>query len=122
MAWNQDIGRKGESLAGEILKKKGYTILQTNWRYGRAEIDIIASIKSTLVFIEVKTRSGDSFGPPEAFVSEKKERLMADAAHVYMDKYDHQGEIRFDIMSVLIKAYEPPQISHFEDAFFPGLE
>ena len=74
-----------------------------------------------LVFVEVKTRSSDLFGPPESFVTPRKEQLLADAAAVYMDRCGHSWEIRFDIISVLVLDGENYSIDHFEDAFFPSI-
>lgn len=118
MAKHNELGQKGERLAVDFLKKKGYLILETNWRFSRAEIDVIAKDGNILVFIEVKTRSDDAFGQPEEFVSSKKERLIMDAASVYMEEIGHDWEIRFDIIAILYKSDKDIQIKHFEDAFF----
>lgn len=116
----QQIGSLGESLAQKYLKSKGYTILECNWRWRKAEIDIIAKIKDILVFVEVKTRSYNLYGPPETAVTQKKEQLLADAASVYMEEINHTWEIRFDIISITLDNPHDPEIIHFEDAFFPG--
>ena len=120
MAKHNELGKEGESLAQEFLKDKGYTILETNWRYQRAEIDLIAMQGAILVFIEVKTRSNNYLGHPAEFVTPTKEQLIADAASFYMEQINHDWEIRFDIISILISPYGF-QIEHLEDAFFPGL-
>lgn len=114
----KSIGDKGEAIAVDFLDRKGYQILETNWRFSRAEIDIIAFDGEILVFVEVKTRSYDYYGKPEEFVTLKKEKLMADAATVYMDKINHDWEIRFDIISILLPKNKTPIIEHFKDAFF----
>lgn len=121
MAKHLEIGKKGEQLAVEFLKNKGYTILETNWRFRRSEVDIIAKDKEILVFIEVKTRSYDYFGKPESFVSKRKKILLQDAASAYMVKINHSWEIRFDIIGILMPTPKKISIKHFEDAFFPGL-
>jgi len=118
MAKHIETGKKGEALAVTYLENKGYTILETNWRFSRAEVDIIAMHGEILVFVEVKTRSSDYFGEPEEAVTERKKVLLTDAASMYMEKINHDWEIRFDIISVLLKDVNKPQISHFEDAFF----
>lgn len=120
MARHNDTGKRGEQLAREYLEGKGYRILETNWRYSRAEIDIIAMDGEIMVFVEVKARSSDYFGPPEAYVTSRKEAFIAEAASVYMEESGHDWEIRFDIISVLLPPGRPPAIEHFEDAFFPG--
>jgi len=118
MAKHNELGKKGELLAIDFLKGKGYQILESNWQFSRAEIDIIAKHEEVLIFVEVKTRSDDAFGQPEEFVTPKKERLMMDAASAYMEKINHDWEIRFDIISVLHKNERDIKITHFEDAFF----
>ncbi len=120
MAIQQDIGKLGEELAKAFLEKKGYQILALNWRFSKAEIDIIAQDGDDLVFVEVKTRSSEHFGPPAAFVSPKKEELMAQAASIYMEENYYEGEIRFDIIGILLKDKDHPIIRHYVDAFFPG--
>jgi len=122
MTKQRQVGSHGEALAAQYLDEKGYRIVERNWRFSRAEIDIIAFDGDLLVFVEVKTRSYDYFGPPEAFVDKKKESLMADAAYQFIDLVNHQGEVRFDIVSILLNDPAAPVIEHFVDAFFPGLE
>jgi len=121
MAKHNELGQEGERLARQLLEKKAYRILLTNWRHGRAELDIIAQTGSTLVFVEVKTRTSAAFGQPDEFVSPKKEVLLAGAACAYMEQVNFQGEIRFDIISVLLPTHGQPQLRHIEDAFFPGI-
>ena len=120
MAEHNEIGKKGEAIAKQYLEEKGYTILELNWRFKKAEIDIIAKDveEDVLVFVEVKTRSSNAFGSPEEFVTDQKEKLMGDAAYVYAGIIQHDWEIRFDIIAVLLEN-DTPQISHLPDAFFP---
>ena len=107
----------------KFLQENQYKIEATNWRYKRAEVDIIAfSPEGILSFVEVKTRKNLSFGPPESFVTEKKERLLVDLASSYMEMTKYGGEIRFDIIAVYINIRQGAVIKHFKDAFFPGLE
>ena len=122
MARNQDTGKQGEALAKRYLEKKGYLILETNWRYRRAEIDIIAKDDEILVFVEVKTRSSAAFGQPEAFLNARQESLIIAAAAAYMEEKDYEGEIRFDVISILLRSPKDYQLKYFPDAFFPGLE
>ncbi len=121
MTVQKEMGRKGETLAVSYLKRQGYQILETNWRYGRAEVDIIAMIENILVFVEVKTRSYNYYGPPEMAVNAKKERFLAECMQAYMELIDHQWEVRFDIISILWNDQAPPSINHIVNAFFPGL-
>lgn len=122
MAKHNETGKKGEDIAAQILHHKGYTILKTNWRHRRTEIDIIAQKERTLVFVEVKTRSTSYFGDPAESITERKEALLIDAAGAFMTESAHEGPIRFDIISVIIEPGQPPTVDHYEDAFFPGME
>ena len=121
MAIQQDIGNKGEALAIDFLEHKGYTILASNWRFKRAEVDIIAQEGSTIVFVEVKTRSYDHFGPADLAINAKKEGLITSAAHAYIDQHKYEGAIRFDVISILLQEHKMAKIEHLEDAFFWGL-
>lgn len=115
-------GKRGEEIARQFLKDKAYRIQESNWRFKRAEVDIIATKGNWLVFVEVKTRSGTFFGQPETFVDKKKQKLLVDAAIVYMNDRHYRGEFRFDIVAIVLKNDEEYAIRHFEDAFFPGFE
>ncbi len=114
-------GQKGEDLAVTFLTEKGFEILETNWRFKRAEIDIIAKDHKILVFIEVKTRTTDYFGAPEESIKDKKKQLMADAASDYMQRIGHEWEIRFDYISIIFEDEDNFHLRHYPDAFFPGL-
>lgn len=119
MAKHHHTGQKGEEIARDYLMSHGYQILETNWRFSKAEVDLIAMDGDVMVFVEVKTRSGEHFGFPEQFVSARKEQLMMDAAAVYTSRVGHEWEIRFDIISIITKGnyYE---LTHIKDAFFDG--
>lgn len=120
MAIQQTIGALGEDFAVNHLKGLGYNIKERNWRFSRAEIDIIADKDDVLIFIEVKTRSYDYYGKPEDSIDSKKERLICDAAAAYMTKNSYEWEFRFDIISIIL-SQPSPSIKHYEDAFFPGI-
>jgi len=115
------IGKIGERIAQSFLKKKNYKIQAVNWRFKRAEIDIIAKKDNIIIFIEVKTRSSSYYGVPEIFVDIKKKRLISDAASEYMFANNYNGEFRFDIIGIILKTEQEFSINHSEDAFFPGL-
>jgi putative endonuclease len=72
MASHNDLGRRGEEIARDYLENLGYGILKMNWKYGRAEVDVIANQQGVIIFVEVKTRSSVDYGMPEDFVSRKK--------------------------------------------------
>lgn len=110
------IGKEGEVLAAGYLIKNGFEVIEKNYRYRRFEIDIIAKKENTLIFVEVKTRSGNYFGQPEEAVADKQAAQIMEAAENYIMALDWKGDIRFDIISIL-KGKEN-QITHFEDAFY----
>lgn len=107
-------GSKGENMAAEFLKEKGFEIVARNYRYKRSEIDLIVKRENWLLFIEVKTRSSSEFGEPEEFVDDFKARMIFEAAEEYIFSNDWKGHIRFDVVSVKLGAV--PEIEHFEDA------
>jgi putative endonuclease len=119
MAKHLETGNLGERLAREYLLERGWPILETNWRCGRAEVDIIAKEGEALVFVEVRARREASV-VPEATISGRKMRLLAAAAARYMEQSGHDWEIRFDVITVKLGASGPPEIEHIVDAFFPG--
>lgn len=118
----KQLGQWGEQQAIDFLTKDNYLILEQNWRYGRAEIDIIASKENILIFFEVKTRTSTIFGQPEDFVSRRQQKMITKAAMAYIDTVNHQGEIQFDIISILHISDKQLTIRHIPDAFFLGLE
>jgi len=73
-----------------------------------------------IIFVEVKARTGNGFGEPEDFVDLRKQKLLAEAADQYVYLMDHQGEVRFDIISVLFDRSEKHTLKHIEDAFWPS--
>ena len=115
-----ELGKLGEDLATEYLIKKGYQILERNWRSGHKEIDIIALDETTLVVVEVKTRKSDDYGDPEIAVGKSKQQLLIWAADAYVRKNQLDVDVRFDIVSIVFTDDEP-EIEHIEDAFIPSL-
>lgn len=120
MAEHIELGRYGEALSRSYLEKLGYRILQVNWCYGRAEVDLIAMHENTLIFVEVKTRRSSEHGEPEDFVNWKKEKQLEFASAAYIDLINHQGEIRFDIVAIVFENKELYRINHIKDAFWPS--
>ncbi len=116
MATHNDIGKQGEELANEFLRKNGYTILETNYRYRKAEIDIIAQKDQTLAIVEVKTRTSTDFGTPESFVNKKKINLILEATNAYVDEKNLDLEISLDIISVILG--KEIEIEHIQNAYF----
>ena len=120
MAEHNDLGKQGEELAAAYLEKKGYRILEKNWRQWRHEIDIIALSGKYLVVVEVKTRQSNFFGEPETAVTREKQKSLIRAANAYIRYRNLQDEVRFDIVSVII-SNTGEKIHHIEDAFYPTL-
>jgi|TARA_B100000795_G_scaffold237710_1_gene198485 putative endonuclease len=116
MAFHNLLGEEGEKIAVKFLKSKGYIIYQTNWRFGKLEIDIIAEDGKELVFIEVKTRSSEGYGRPEESVDDKKELSLLNAADIYVRDFNLEIEVRFDIISLIINE-KKTSIKHIIDAF-----
>lgn len=119
MAIHLELGRRGESLAKTHLENAGYEILDENWTHGKAEVDLIAYKDKVIIFTEVKTRTGNSFGEPEDFVDARKQKLLVSAADEYIYLMDHQGDVRFDIISILFDKQANYTLKHIEDAFWP---
>lgn len=117
MAQHNELGKQGEQFAVDYLLKNNYTILNRNWRYLKAEIDIIALQKNILAVIEVKTRTSDFFGEPQEFVSRKKIELLVNAVDQYVISRDLDVEVRFDIIA-LTKSKDTFKIKHIKNAFF----
>lgn len=122
MTSKQQLGKQGEDHALAYLVAQGLQPLERNWRYKRAEIDLIMMDEECLVFVEVKTRSTDAFGHPLEFVRARQVELLSAAASSYMEQIGHEWEIRFDLVSVIIyHQNEDHVLEHIKDAFFPGL-
>jgi putative endonuclease len=120
MADNIELGKKGEELACEYLKKQGYKIRDTNWRFARYEVDLVAEEKGILIVAEVKTRSSNTIVEPEASVTREKQRHLIYAANAYIRIKKLQMEVRFDIISIVITG-ESHQLTHIPDAFYAML-
>lgn len=119
MAEHNNLGRKGEELAKQHLENAGYEILDENWRFGKAEVDLIAYQNKTIIFVEVKTRTGNAFGEPEDFVDSAKQALMISAADEFIELMDFKGEARFDIIAILFNSQGNYRLNHIQDAFWP---
>ena len=117
MAEHNDLGKLGEELAVEFLQKEGYAILETNWTFQKAEIDIIAQKENTLAIVEVKTRSSLEFGLPQDFVKPKKIQLLVKAVNEYVVSKNVDVDVRFDIIAIH-KEGKSFVIEHLKDAFY----
>jgi putative endonuclease len=116
MAKHYELGKKGEQLAADFLIENKYCILERNWRFQKAEIDILAQKEEILAVIEVKTRSSNYFGDPQDFVNPKKINLLVMAVNEYIIQNDLDVEVRFDIIAIT-KQKKGFAIEHLTDAF-----
>jgi putative endonuclease len=117
MADHIETGRSGEDLATIFFEGKGFYILERNWRSRRNEVDIIASKKDTLHFIEVKTRTSLDIEYPESSVKRKKLKNLKEAAEVYLFLHPEWKWIQFDILSIIIKDNGRNSFFFIEDVF-----
>ena len=117
MASHNELGKLGEELALDFLQQNGYDILETNWTFQKAEIDIIAKKGNILAIVEVKTRSSIEFGLPQDYVKPKKIQLLVKAVNEYVISNDLDFEVRFDIIAIN-KESDDFNIEHIEDAFY----
>ena len=118
MAMHNDLGNEGEQDAVNFLIENGHTILERNFRFGHAEIDIISQKGNILHITEVKTRSSSAYGEPESFVNQQKIKLLVKATDFYIKKKDLDVEIQFDIISI-VKNNAEFSLNYIEDAFYP---
>ncbi|MEC3906419.1 YraN family protein [Tamlana sp. 2201CG12-4] len=117
MAQHNELGKKGEQLAVDFLLKKGYDIIERNYRFDKAEVDVIAHHHDTLAIIEVKTRSTADFGNPQDFVKPKQIQRLVKAVDEYVISNNLDVEVRFDIIAI-IKEGTNFNIEHLENAFY----
>ena len=126
MAEHNDLGKWGEQYVEAFLRRKGYIILERDWRHGRSlcDIDLICKTadQTTIVFVEVKTRSADDITLPEDAVTLNKMRSLGHSADNYVKMNNITEDLRFDIVALVGNSNdEEPQINHIEDAFNPLL-
>jgi putative endonuclease len=120
MSQSHDLGKKGEDLAVDHLRKSGYRIVRRNWTSGRNEIDIIAENNDFIVFVEVKTRSENFQVDPRDAVNREKQKSMIYCADNYIKWHNVTKECRFDVITVIM-AEDSCKIDHIEYAFYPTL-
>ena len=116
MADHNDFGKIAEDLAVDFLVKANYKILVRNFRYLKAEVDIIAEFENQIVVVEVKARHTDAFLEPQEAVNKKKIKLLISATNYYIEENNIDKEVRFDIISVLPNQQKTLEITHIIDA------
>ena len=115
MAAHNELGKWGEDLAADYLQRKGYTIIERDWKSGKRDLDIIAQDGNVIVFVEVKTRRNRLFGEPEESVDYHKLQNLQQAISHYV-KFKHiRQEIRFDIISIVGTVGTDTDIQHIQD-------
>ncbi len=112
----KSFGHKGEDIAINFLKQKGYKILKRNYITPLGEADIIVKDKDTIVFVEVKTRSSDAFGQPFEAVNFRKQEKLKKTALYYLKSYQIELPVRFDIVSI-VHCDGKAEINHIKEAF-----
>ena len=117
MATHNEFGKKGEQIAAGFLEKNGYTILARNYRFQKAELDIIAIKEAVLAIVEVKSRTNTTVIDPKEAVNPKKIKRITAAANEYIIANDLDVEARFDIITI-VKQAKGYEIEHIEDAFY----
>ena len=112
-----NYGERSEHRAARHLKWRGYRIIARNFRAAGAEIDIIAKDRDTIVFVEVKARMSDTFGPPELAVDDRKQYRIRRAAEIFANRH-HSDEMpmRFDVIAISGEG-RGCRIDHLKDAF-----
>ncbi|MEX0994499.1 MAG: YraN family protein [Balneolaceae bacterium] len=114
----REKGSEAENLAAAYLEAKGWTILDQNYFFEHAEVDIVAYDQQFIVFVEVKARSNTFFGRPEEAITPEKEKNIYKAAEAWIYERKMEGAlVRFDVIAIIQKKDAGPDITHFEDAF-----
>lgn len=115
MAKHLETGKQGEELAAEWLLAQGFELLHRNWKYSYFELDIIATKEHVLHFIEVKTRTTDTYGYPEEGVTAKKLERLMNAGEEFLHQYPGWKRIQYDILSIRQHRYKVPEFFFLED-------
>lgn len=120
MAQHNKTGEWGEALAREYLVSKGYAIIDTNARFGKNELDIIAEHNNRIVFVEVKTRSSEDYDPVDA-IDLKKIKHLCRGAEAYVRSFNIPHPVQFDVIVVIGTPETAHRIEHYADAFMPPM-
>lgn len=118
MAKHNDLGKLGEQIAARYLINKGFSILHTNWRYRKYEIDIIARYNETIVFVEVKTRTPNTVSTPKDSMTRAKQKQLIEAADIYIKDNQTDIDSRIDLITIFVKDRKY-SLEHIEQAVIP---
>lgn len=121
MAKHNVLGQKGEDLAAQYFEQQGYVVLDRNWHCGHKELDLVVTKASTVVFVEVKTRSTTGYGSPCDAVTQAKIRRIVSSADAYLRYNCIDMDVRFDIVSIVIENGQF-KVEHIEQAFYAPIE
>ncbi|MEM9077604.1 MAG: YraN family protein [Bacteroidota bacterium] len=117
MGQHNAFGHEGEQIAKDFLIEKGYKILKQNYRYDKAEIDILAQINDILVVVEVKSRTTDFLEDISQSINPSKIKRLVKAADHFVVEHDLDVEVRFDVI-IILKKQQDHEVKHLENAFF----
>ena len=114
----KSIGTAGEAFVAKYLRKKGYTLLASQWRCRFGELDLVAKDKrGTICFVEVKLRSEGAIGLPREFVDRRKQERLRSAAAVYLSTHEMDAHARFDVAEVYAQSDGTLRVEYLESAF-----
>jgi putative endonuclease len=120
MAHNQSLGKWGETIAADYLQENGYSIIARNWKSPYGELDIIARRMDTLSFVEVKTRTGRSYGWPEEAITLQKQEHLVNSAQTYLDEMPDSANLEWqiDVIAIVVEGQSTKQyaLKHYENA------
>lgn len=117
MAQHNMLGQQGEQMAIAYLQQLGFVVLHHNWRYSYYEIDIIATKKEVLHFVEVKIRSSKKFGLPEEAVTKKKFQRLLTAADEFLYQHPQYKHVQYDILAITVIKNTHPEFFLIEDVY-----
>ena len=117
MALHNKLGKEAEEMAVSYLVKNGYEILHCNWRYSHYEIDIVAKKNDLLKIVEVKSLQSSAIRYPEQGVTKKKFKDLLKAADQFLFRHREYRHVQFDILSIVVSQYRPPEFFLLEDVF-----
>lgn len=119
MASHNNLGNIGEEIGKDFFISKGFVIRDSNWRSHHYEIDFIAENDEFIVFVEVKTRTGNAFGEPEDFITDAKMQRILKAANDYILINNIEKETQIDVVSIVFQTDNTYRLTHFPDAITP---